>query len=342
MSISGVAGLLSTFSSSSGSSVFGTLASAPTTAVFDSILQNQKVELTRNRIFNEVGLRLQYIREGTLAPDADWEKIAGFFAATGQPFAVSLNDKGQVEIAHQADSDLGRFTADQQRRLKIAFDELAGLAGKVQANAQNRTLVEKLEGAGVVLEGIRSGQLAAAPGWETEASHLAARKTPFKVVLDGKGELSVLDQSRTDLPEVPDYQKPLLRAAIAELKQVISTDTGTKDWHFEALSLAGFGIGFHLDIDRTTGRILVKTQTGSDIVPDFLREDPYPDLDRGLDAQWKRDAAALIEAGKGFFLDFDPAGRMVVKENAGPNIIQYNQPKNILPASAALLVSMLA
>lgn len=340
MTISPIAGLLSSFSSSSGSSIFGTLANAPSTAQFDSILKNQEVQLTKNRIFNGAAQRLQYIQDGSLSPSADWEQVGGYLAATGEPFVVTLDDKGAVQITRQSESDLSRFNVQQQKRLAEAFGELAELNGKVQANAKNQKLVNSLEGAGVVLEGIREGQLEPQSEWEMAARRLATTGSPFKIVLNSKGELSVLDQTTTALPDVPAYQQPMLRTAVSQLQQAQRQGYGTTVWQNEALSLSERGIGFFLDIDPTTNEILVKANTASNVVPDFLKQAPYPDLK--LDSQWKRDAASLIQEGKGFYLDFDTTGQIVAKENTGPNIIKYNQPKNEQPASAALLISMLA
>lgn len=340
MAISPIASLLSSFSTSSGSSIFSTLTNAPTTAQFDSILKNQEVQLTKNRIFNGAAERLQYIQSGELSPSADWEKLGGYFAATGQPFVVTLSDSGAVEVTRQSDSDLSKFSAAQQKSLAKAFSELSDLSAKVQANAKNDTMLKNLEGASVVIEGIREGQLTAESAWEMEASRLALVGSPFKIVLDGNGELSVLDQTSSDLPGVADYQQSMLHTAVAQLQQAKQQGYGTTAWQNEALAYVDSGIGFYLDIDSTTNQIEVKPNTASNIVPDFLKEAPYPNLN--LDAQWKRDAADLIKAGKGFYLDFDTTGQIVAKENTGPNIIKYNQPKNEISAASALLVSMLA
>ncbi len=340
MTISPIASFLGSLSTSSGSSIFSTLASAPSTAQFDAILQNQQVTLTKNRIFNGAAERLQYIQSGVLEPSSDWEKIGGYLAATGQPFVVTLDSSGAVEITRQSDSDLSRFSVQQQKQLAVAFEELSELSAKVQGNAQNQKLIDNLEGAGVVLEGMRLGKLQPQSDWERQAKILAATGTPFKMVLNGDGELAVLDQTKSVQPEVPIYQKRILQQAVVDFQQAKSQGYGTTSWQNEALALANNGIAFYLDIDATTNQIQVKSNTDSDVVPDFLREAPYPDLK--LDTQWKQDAADLIKDGKGFFLDFDTTGKIVVKENTGPNIIKYNQPKNELPASAAALISLLA
>lgn len=291
-----------------------------------SLTRQQKTDQARNRMYSEAALRMSYMQQGRYDPVADWEKVASYAMQTGQPVTVSLNSQGRLEAVTQADSDLSRFSVAQQKQLSQAFSDLQEVAGKIKANKTNDTWVQTLEGANTVLNGIASGALSAQSDWERTGSSLLATGTPFKIALDDKGQITIKEQSLELAPDLPIESQLKLRDAAQGLSQTLSSGLVTEVWEADAKSMFEAGVGFYLDIDPVTQEISAKENSGTNIVPKFLRDPPYPDI--GADTKWKQTAASLIQDGKPFFLDFDQGGHITAKEATAANLIQYNKPVN--------------
>jgi len=379
----GVAGMLETSrsstSTSSSSNMFTALSggsdSTGLTNIFDvlnpggagssiaSILQQQKVATQTNKIFTAVAQRLTALQSGQVQPSADWEKIAAYGMQTGQPVAVSLDSKGQVQAAPQAQADLSKFNAAQQRTLTTTMADIATMAAKITANKTNQGLIDKLNGAENDLNGVYTGALdaqASTPNnWEQQGVQMMRLKKPFLISLDAQGNLQVQDQAVTTNTSLSMDQQVVLRTAAQNLPKILgSNGLITQQWQADASSFAANGIPYHLEIDKTVrdyspktdaygwpvdqngqrsvvsglpsarnnGTPLIKAveNSGANITPAFLNDTPYPDI--GANTPALKQAATLIQAGKPFFLDFDKGGHVVVKEATAQNLITYNTP----------------
>lgn len=291
----------------------------------NQLLNQQQYNQKRNGILTEVANRMGYIRSGQLEPSSDWEKVAAYAMETGQPMVASLNDKGQVEATPQADSDLSRFNPMQQKLLYEAMDQVSEMSAKIRGNKENDKLINKLENANDLIQAFSSGLMAPKASWETEANLLMTMKTPFTIALDNKGEIMIQDQTTADFGSMPIEQQKILRKAATDVRTALQTGNYNALWQADAKTFADSNVSFHLEVDSITHAISAVENKGSNIVPAFLREAPYPNI--GDDTPWKKEAAQMIKDGKPFFLDFDQTGKLAIKEATAPNLIKYSSPQ---------------
>jgi hypothetical protein len=327
---------------SSADGIFDILSPGATSKSIDEILNGQKSTSSTNSKLTEVAQRLTYMQEGRYDPTADWEKVAAYAMQTGQPLVVTLNGQGQVEANTQTDSDLSRYNTRQQADLLDAMGQIAEMAGKIQGNQTNDQLLAKLDGAEADLMLIKSGVTVAQSDWEKQGSLLMTLNKPFKIALDSKGDLMVRDQATADMSNLTITQQKILRNAVQSIPKIISSGDISEYWQAEAQSYAEAGVPYYLDIDSVTNKITVKENSATNITPNFLKEAPYPDI--GANTDLLKQAASFIQDGKGFFLDYDPTGKLVAKEATAQNLIKYNSPSQNQSAALGLgsVLSLLA
>ena len=350
-------------SMSAQSNIFDVLNPGGAGSSISSILQQQKVTTQKNQIYTTVAQRLAALQAGSLQPSANWEKVAAYSMQTGQPMTVALDSKGQVQVTPQAQADLSKFNAGQQKILTDTMKAVATMAGKITANKTNQGMIDKLAGAENDLNGVFVGALspqASTPNnWEQLGVQLMQLNKPFTISLDSQGNLQVQDQAMTPDPSLPADQQTILQKAAQTLPNVLSpSGLITTQWQSDAAAFAKNGVPFHLEIDTSnldygpktdaygwpvdaagkrtsvTGQPAVHKNgvpgvkavenSADNITPAFLNDTPYPDI--GANSPALKQAAALIKAGKPFFLDFDKGGHVTAKEATAQNIIQYNAP----------------
>jgi len=204
-------------------------------------------------------------------------------------------------------------------------------------------MVSELNNASADLQGVYSGALIAQTStpnnWEQNGVLLMRQNKPMVISLDAKGNLTVQDQALADMSDLTFTQQKLLRAAAEHISDVIASGNvdmvptsrnpnivQPANWQLDAMNLASQGIPFTLSIDKVTNQISAQEASGPNIMPDFLKTKPFPNL--GAVTPLLQQAADLIQNNKPFFLDFDQTGQTVVaKELTAPNLITYNTPK---------------
>jgi hypothetical protein len=97
----------------------------------------------------------------------------------------------------------------------------------------------------------------------------------------------------------------------------------------------------HLTLDAG-GSPQFKENTVDNVVPQFLKDDPYPNLDRGVEP-YQKQALDLFKAGKPFMLDIDQATQQVVaREVTQISVQNYNKPPSYQNSAAGAVLSLLA
>jgi len=348
---------------STGQNVFDTIRPGSANQSISDILQQQKGTNQKNKIYADIALRLDYMQKGQYKPKADWEKVAAYAMQTGKPMVAYIDTKGKVQAQPQSDSDLSKFNLPQQTKLFNAMDAIFAMSAKMQANATNQGMIGKLEGAESDLIGVYTGQLppqtAAGTEWESQGVRLMQLKKPFTIALDNTGNLMVQDQAIADMSNLPADQQQILRSAVQSIPNTIGPDGfAVQEWQTKAQSFANRGIPFHLELDTTTRdygpktnsygqpvdvngnvtfnpalydlkkgtpSIVTKENNGANIVPDFLKKTPYPNV--GDESKFLKDVKSFIEKKQAYFLDFGPTGSVVAKAATAQNLIKYNTPK---------------
>ena len=333
----------------SNSALFGALAGGDGSATsVDNILQQKKVDLAKNSIYNNAAQRLAGIQAGTHTPSDEWEKVAGYAMAKGKPVVVSLDKSGQVQAQLQSESSLAKFNPQIQQQILQLDADTELMAQKITANATNDGWLAKLKGASndlyQVYNSYVSAQTSTKNNWEQTGVLELQMHKPFKIKLDANGDLTVQDQaSDPDLTKLPYGLQKKLSDAIASVPDLIRNGTGTtkqstdgagnvtgtftyfEEWQTQAQSFANSGIPFYLDIDASTGTISAKENSAENITPDFLKKAPYPDV--GDNSPALKQAAEFIKAGKAYFFDVDSTGAIGAKEATVQNITTYNKTK---------------
>lgn len=305
--------------------VFGAIAGAANTGgTIQAILNASQTAQTKAGIYASIADYLTALQSGQIQPTATWQTDAAYLQQTGQPFVVTIDNHGQPQITPQAQADLSRYTPPQQKILTAALSRLSIMAQKIQANQKNQSWLDILSSVEPGLQAIRAGQVTPAQGWQTEATDLAATGVPFKVVIDAKGNVAVENQFEDDFPDANLVDLPKLQAAVADLKTAMQTGITPLAWEAQAYTYAQQGQDYFLAVDDVTGNIVVQTNTAANIVPDFMKTPPYPDI--GAETPWLRQAASMIKAGTAFYLDIGGNGQIVVRQNTGHNIATWNQP----------------
>lgn len=324
-----VSSLLSNASAASGGGggVFSVLGRRQGTSAIQSILDSQQVASSRQSFFNNVAMRIEALRIGQIEPTEDWEKVAAYLSSTGKPYVVSVDRQGQVQVDAQAETDLSRYNETEQRKLTAAFDEVAEISRRIQANKQNQNWVDTLESVPATLDAMRQWGETPQPGWQTDAMVLQNAGVPFKVVLDEKGKLSVLDQTKARFYDTPPAQQRVLFDAMNVVRQTLKTGySDGSPWAALAQVYSEAKQDYFLEVDPVTLGVLVKRNDVDNIVPKFLRTPPFADV--GTDQPWKQAAADMIEQGKGFYLDLDTRGEIIVRANDGRGINLLDKPRN--------------
>jgi hypothetical protein len=315
--------------SGAGGSVFDAIAtSAAGGNSIQSILNNQQTQQTRTQFFNNVANYLKALQTGQITPGANtptWQTNAAYLQKTGQPFVVTVDNKGQPQVALESDADLSRYTPAEQVILSQAFGTLSTMAQKIQANTTNQNWLDTLNGVEPTLQAIHQGYGVPQPGWEQQATSLAAIGSPFKVVLDGKGNLTIENQFLGQFSDASATAEPILAAAVGQLQTALRSGITTTAWESQALTYANQGQDYYLDVDPVTNNIVVKTNSGANIVPSFLKTPPYSNI--GANTPWLQQAAGFIQQGTGFYLDVGNNGQVVARQNDGHGINTFNQPR---------------
>ena len=292
-----------------------------------TILNAQKVNNSKNDIYNNAAQRLAAMQAGNYTPTADWEKVAGFAMAKGKPVVVSIDTTGNVQAQLQSESSLAKFNPQLQQQILQLDSDADLMAQKIQANATNDSWVKKLTGAENDLYQVYNGEIAAQTttenNWEQQGVLYMQMKRPFKIELDANGNLVSQDQA-TDpqLANLPYTLQQKLSAAVQSIPTTLSNGTATQDWELQAQQYANSGTPYYLDIDPSTGILSAKENSADNITPSFLKSAPYPDV--GDDSPALKQAADFIKSGTAYFFDVDSTGQIGAKEANVHNLTQYN------------------
>ncbi len=318
---------------------FGTSITAPVTKEsLNNIINQGAIERSKNNVLTIASNRINAFATGQLNPKENWEMSAAYLAKTGQPFFVSIGDKGQPEVTRMRDSDLSKYNLVQQQRLTTALDQLDQLIVKQNANQTNQGLRQQLESAAKQLSRQQNGLEQATDEFFIKAKNLTTNLVPFKLGLDSNGKLTLGDQTKATFQEERADRRAVLRQAISDWSASVNSGIYIQNWQNEAKTLADLGKSFYFDVDML-GSIQVKENTIDNVVPQFLKEDPYPNL--GATTKWQKDALNFAAAGTPFYLDIDGATQSVVAKQVTPqNLISFAKPA-FYQQSAGAIVSLL-
>jgi len=277
-------------------------------------------QAARQQIIGSAVNRLNGVAQAIIDPSSDWERVGGFLQITGQPYTLSIDERGDIQVQAQAESDLADFTPRQQSMIRDAVDRLNELVQQVDFEDKKTELRGELAFAMLRVEEMKRFSPAEA-FWEQQFQTLQATGRPVKVTLDADGQVKALDQLAHDFSEVEnlDDRRKLLNAR-NELQDILSGErSATKGWHFTALGNKTGGDDYFLDLDDN-GEITINRNTIGAVIPDFLQPDPEgPETE----AAWEEEALALYERRRGFQFAFSPDGqRLVVKENTFQTLTQ--------------------
>lgn len=264
--------------------------------------------------------RLRGVAEGIIDPSSDWERVGGFLQITGQPFTLSIGDKGEIQVQAQAESDLAEYTPRQQKMMRAAIDRMNELVQQVDFEDKKTELRGELAFAMLRVEEMKRFSPAEA-FWEKQFQTLQAAGRPVKIALDAEGQVKALDQLNHDFSEIEDLddRRKLLNAR-NELQDILSgAKPASKGWHFTALGNKLSGEDYFLALDES-GQVTVNRNNISTVTPAFLEADPDgPETQ----AKWEEEALALYNNRRGFRFDFSPDGQtLVVKENTFQSLTQ--------------------
>lgn len=292
-------------------------------------LDEAKFDANRQRIMASAELRIRGIADGTIQPKAEWEKVAGFLAITGQPFTYSVDRSGQIQVQPQSRDDLSFLPPGQQRRMSAALERLDQVRQQVDTVNTKATLRTKLQFAVARVDDMARF---APPQdqWERDFQTIKSTGRPVMIGLGPEGDLRAINQLESNFDYVEDPGKrALLQQAGRELENILNgTSSATKDWQFEALGNKLSGDDYFLDVDQNNEVVVRRNrekrggssvlplfqQTGGrdyHIIPEFLKESRE---DRRIfRAEWEREAAALFQAKRPFHLEL-VGDRVVVRE----------------------------
>ena len=203
------------------------------------------------------------------------------------------------------------------------------MAKKIQANATNDGWIAKLTGAENDLQDVFNGallpQTSTPNNWEQNGLLLMEQNLPMKISLDPQGNLQVTDQRIADNSDLSPDMQQTLQTAVESIGDVINKGSYTETWQLDAANFASQGIPYYIDIDKTTGQLSAKENSGDNIVPDFLKIPPYADTGE-KNSDGMQQAADFIRAGKAFYMDYDQTGQTIIaKEATAQNLIKLNQ-----------------
>jgi len=297
-------------------------------------------EAGRKQIIGSALLRLRGIQEGIIPPGAEWETVGGFLQATGQPFTIGLDERGQIAVQAQSESDLLNFTPRQQEAIREATTQMKDLVKGADFEDTKRGLRAELAFGILRIEEMK----AYSPPeefWEKQFSSYAEMGRPVKLALDGEGNKIALDQLTHDFSDVEDLgDRRKLLNAMSDLKDIISGDKGaTEIWHFAALGNRVDGSDYFLDLDDA-GDVVVQRNKITTVTPDFLDADAN---NPEVTAPWQEEALRLYGEGKSFQFGFEADGQTLkVIEN---NVLNLTRDDEIAAGQGRIrdaLVSLLA
>lgn len=293
------------------------------------------------QMLNSALRRLQGIAEGIIEPDQsrEWETVGGFLQLTGQPFKLGFDDRGQLSVQPQSESDLSEYTPRQRQQLRAAMEELSGLVSDADLEDTKTDLQAQLAFGMLRIEEMKAFSPAEA-AWEKQYLRLQERGVPVKLSLDADGNLFALDQLEHDFADVENEADRLkLIQARRDLENILNgAKTATETWHFEALGFKIDKEAYFLDLDED-GNISVERNKLETVTPDFLTDDnggPAPT------EAWQEKALQLYSEKKSFHLDFGPDGRIEVVENNFLNVTRQVDIASSDERMRSALVSLLA
>lgn len=305
-----------------------------------AIIQQGDYTNQKNSYLSNVAKNLSAVISGQIKPETDWQKVGVYLAQTGNPLSITLDEKGQLQVTSQASSDLAKFSDAQKNRLYDAIDSLTSLVEKQQANQKSQALVTKLQDAADTIQYIQSGGLVdASQPWQLQVKPLLKNLVPFKVSLDANGNEIINDQTKSLFLDLPADKRDAMKQVISDWSNAVATGLYTKPWMIEAKSDMDLGHSVYFELDAANNPV-VKENIKDNVVPDFMKEDPFPNLTRNLQ-DWQKAALEFAANQKPYFLDIDPTTQKIVaKEATAQNVVQYSTvpswQNNSNPAGALL------
>lgn len=304
----------------------------------DAIINQGAIERGKNNVLTIASNRINAFATGQLTPKDDWEMSSSYLSKTGQPFFVAVGSDGKPEITRMRDSDLSKYNTVQKEKLTGALDQLDQLIIKQNANQTNQGLRQQLESAAKQLSRQQNGLDQATEDFFIKAKNLTANLVPFKLGLDASGKLVLGDQTKATFLDERADRRAILRQTISDWNDSVKSGIYIQSWQNEAKTLADLGKSFYFDVDNM-GKVAVKENTVDNVVPQFLKDDPYPNL--GATTKWQKDALGFAAAGTPFFLDIDGATQSVVAKQVTPqNLISFAKPP-FYQQQAGAIVSLL-
>ncbi len=318
---------------------FGTSISTPVTKEsLDKIINQGAIERSKNNVLTIASNRINAFATGQLNPKDNWEMSAAYLAKTGQPFFVTVGDDGKPAIERMRDSDLSKYNTIQKNKLNDALDQLDKLVVKQNANQVNQGLRQQLESAAKQLSRQQNGLEQATEDLFIKAKNMTTNMVPFKLGLDSTGKLVLGDQTKATFLDERADRRVVLRQTVSDWNDAVTSGIYLQSWQNDAKTLADLGKSFYFDVDNL-GQPVVKENTVDNVVPQFLKEDPYPNL--GASTKWQKDALSFAAAGTPFYLDIDNATQSVVAKQVTPqNLINFAKPP-FYQQQAGAIVSLL-
>ncbi len=318
---------------------FGNSITAPVTKqTLDNIINQGAIERSKNNVLTIASNRINAFSTGQLNPKDDWEMSSAYLAKTGQPFFVTVGSDGKPEITRMRDSDFAKYNTVQKTRLNDALDQLDKLVVKQNANQTNQGLRMQLESAAKQLSRQQNGLEQPTDDFFIKAKNLTVNMVPFKLTLDSTGKLALGDQTKATFMDERADRRAVLQQTISDWNDAVTSGIYLQSWQNDAKTLADLGKSFYFDVD-SLGRPVAKENTVDNIVPQFLKEDPYPNL--GATTKWQKDALNFAAAGTPFYLDIDGATQSVVAKQITPqNLINFAKPP-FYQQQAGAIVSLL-
>lgn len=315
------------------------LSSPVTKEKLDAIINKGSIERSKNNVLTIASNRINAFATGQLQnPKEDWEVTGAYLAKTGQPFFVEIGDKGLPQIVRVRDSDLSKYNKVQQDKLTSALDQFDQLVVKQNANQVNQGLRMSLESSVKTLSRLSNQLDQPSEDWHIKALGMIKNLVPFKMGLDSQGKLQLADQTKATFMDERADRRAILREALSDWQTSVETNIYLKPWQNEAKTLADLGKSFYFDVN-TIGKVVVKENTIDNVVPQFLKEDPYPNL--GATTKWQKDALAFAAAGTPFMFDIDAATQQVVAKQITPqNLINQAKPPFYQQQQTGAIVSL--
>lgn len=283
-------------------------------------LDGMKATASRQRIMSGAIGRINGVADGSITPEADWEKTGGYMATFGMPFMLSISQVGKVEVTPQEDT-VKTLPISQQSKLTNALSRLDDVRKAYDEESTKEQLKNTLLYAVSQIIKMDTQYLPAKDQWEKDFQTAKTIGRPMMVTLDKSGNLQVTDQINSNFNYVEDDDKRLkLQMAGAKLNNILNGNaSATELWQYEALGNRSSKTDYFLDVDDS-GNIVVRNNTDSKtsnsllpsyldsqkttkyyIVPDYLQD--AGDYDKIYKSSWEKDAMALYAEKKPYYLD---------------------------------------